>query len=74
MYLKHKAIKEQLKIKDIQLDLLKFFLKQREENEKEVFADKEIDPEIKDKYLEGIIHTWWTKDECEYAQKFNDTF
>ena len=65
--MKHKTEKEQLKVKDMQLDLLKSFPKQHEENEKEVFADKEVDSEIKYRYLENIIHKWWTNYECEYA-------
>ena len=36
------------------------------------FDDKELDLKIKEKYLEGIFHTFCQKNDCEHAHKFKN--
>ena len=68
----HEKLKEHIETKERQAFILKTLIKQHDVIEREIFDDKEVDLQIKEKYLEGIFHACCQSNDCEHAHKFKN--
>ena len=66
----HAKLKEDLQAKDRETLMLSNIMKQYEEEEKEIFAGKEVDLQFKEKYTKGIVHACCKNKDCEHSSKF----
>ena len=68
----HEKLKEHIETKERQAFILKTLIKQHDAIEREIFDDKEVDLQTKEKYLEGIFHACCQSNDCEHAHKFKN--
>ena len=63
----YEKLKEHIETKERQTFILKTIIKQHDAIKREIFDDKEVDLQTKEKYLEGIFHACCQRSDCEHA-------